>query len=60
MLCGHFRIISIQSEAVINSAIIISRNLELTQTLPEVFWPFDLGGILIARVRKRQFLFYNI
>lgn len=45
------------SEALINSAIIISRNNELNQALPGVFWPFDLGSVLIARVRKKKFLF---
>jgi hypothetical protein len=49
--------VSLPSEAFINSAIIISRNNELNQALPGVFWPFDLGSVLIARVRKKQFLF---
>ena len=40
-----------------NNSIIISRNNELNQALPGVFWPFDLGSVLIARVRKKQFLF---
>ena len=50
-------IVSLPSEAIINNAIIISRNNELNQALPGVFWPFDLGSVLIARVRKKQFLF---
>jgi hypothetical protein len=50
-------IVSLPSEAVINNAIIISRNNELNQALPGIFWPFDLGSVLIARVRKKQFLF---
>jgi hypothetical protein len=50
-------IVSLPSEAIINSAIIVSRNNELNQALPGVFWPFDLGSVLIARVRKKQFLF---
>jgi len=50
-------IVSLPSEAFINSAIIISRNNELNQALPGVFWPFDVGSVLIARVRKKQFLF---
>ena len=49
-------IVSLPSEAIINNAIIISRNNELNQALPGVFWPFDLGSVLIARVRKKQFL----
>lgn len=50
-------IVSLPSEAIINSAIIVSRNNELNQALPGIFWPFDLGSVLIARVRKKQFLF---
>ena len=50
-------IVSLPSEAIINNAIIISRINELNQALPGVFWPFDLGSVLIARVRKKQFLF---
>jgi hypothetical protein len=49
--------IILPSEGFINSSIIISRNNELNQSLPGVFWPFDLGSVIIARFRKKQFLF---
>ena len=50
-------ITSLPSESFINSAIIISRNNEFNQIIPAVFWPFDVGSIFTARVRKKQFLF---
>ena len=49
--------ISLPSDGLINSSIIISRNNDLNQALPGVFWPFDLGSVVIARFRKKQFLF---
>jgi len=47
----------ISRESIIYNSIIISRNNTLNQALPAVFRPFDLGGIITARIRKKQFLF---
>lgn len=47
----------IPREAIIYSSVIILRNNTLNQALPAVFRPFDLGGIITARIRKKQFLF---
>jgi hypothetical protein len=47
----------IPREAIIYNSVIISRNNTLDQSLPAVFRPFDLGGIITACIRKKQFLF---